>query len=79
MFVKTVLRMITLLLAYGLMLIVMDYYSGHFIAVIIGFGVGHYLMNSTSTSLHFVDPSKLKHHDDLLSPQNRLNLNYDAI
>jgi hypothetical protein len=72
--------MITLSMAYLLMLVVMNYYSGHFIAIVVGFGSGHYLLNSTSASLDLFDPNKaLKTNDDLPTTCRTRNVNYDEI
>jgi hypothetical protein len=60
------------------MVIAMDYYSGHFLAIIIGFGSGHYLLNSSSASMDFFDPSSTSktNNDDA---KNKQNVNYDQI
>ena len=77
--------MITLALAYLLMLVVMNYYSGHFIAIVVGFGSGHYLLNSTSVSFDLLDSNNLlkssdNFNDDLpTTSASTRNVNYDQI
>ena len=77
--------MLTLTLAYLLMLIAMEFYAGHFIAIIIGFGSGHYLFNSTPASFDFLDPHRtsspiLLDQEHLQKSTNkRSNVNYDEI
>jgi hypothetical protein len=43
----TVFRMLSLTVAYLLMLIAMEYYYGHLIAIILGFTFGNYLFDTS--------------------------------
>lgn len=78
---KTVLRMLSISLAYLLMLVAMNYYYGHIIAIIVGFGVGHYFFDTSTINISNVIKSQnlLRKPIETINVIGNINNNNNAI